>query len=132
MQKTITQLGLSLLLFLTLAGVALAKTQTYCVTGGCAQALGGGSWVLCTTYDEGTGQVVSNEGTNCMGDHWIDHCSIVALGASAGNTSDYYIAGPNYWIRFNVDSSGNIASMWGQNSTGMYWKAEANQSMLLQ
>lgn len=105
-----------------------AATATQCYTGACA---GGGAWVTCITYDTGSGEVVTREGTMCGGTHWVDHCRISIVETNPGETSDYYISGSGWWIRFNSDASGAITSMWGKNAAGFYWVASTDQGNLL-
>lgn len=84
----------------------------------------GGNWSIVMTIDDNTGEVTRTEGTNCNGDHWIDHCT-VTMGSNLGSASEYYIQDvsitPRWWIRFNTDQAGNITSMWGKYADGNYW-----------
>lgn len=86
----------------------------------------GGNWTVVITINDATGKVTRREGINCSGVHWVDHCTVVTGGLGA--TSDYYIvdiaANPCWWVRINMDQSGNITGMWGQDADGVKWVAD--------
>jgi hypothetical protein len=119
--------ALALALLLPLSAMA-AMTVSY--SGPC---VGGGNWLMAITYDS-DGNVTRREGVACGGSHWIDCCGCpgdkISLSGTPNYTSTYLESGTNWWVRFNVNSNGDITDMWGGTADGEYWGASNNQNIL--
>ncbi|MDB5035833.1 MAG: hypothetical protein JWQ98_3074 [Chlorobi bacterium] len=122
-------------LLVALAFALLLPLSALAVTaeGYSGPCVGGGNWLIVISYD-GDGNVIRREGSSCGGTHWTDCCGCpgykISLTRALGSSSTCIESGANWWVRFNVNSYGQITDMWGVTAYGEYWGASDNQHIL--
>lgn len=96
--------GLLLTMAVIFAGTTDAEARVVNYSGDCSS---GGSWTMSITIDDNTGKVIRREGTNCNGEHWVDHCG--AKTDTLSTTDDRAIQDamttPPWLIRLHTDEA---------------------------
>ncbi|MDB5033421.1 MAG: hypothetical protein JWQ98_662 [Chlorobi bacterium] len=112
------RLMVAAIVLVTAATAAHAGIAQIAEFGNCAN---GNKWITITNIDDGTGRIIGMWGTNCAGETWVGHCSIVTVPDNPGMASDYVYNGTGYWVRYNVNAAGDVTSAWGRGVDGTYW-----------
>lgn len=110
---------LSVLAFAVMSSVAV-QARVVTQIGGCSN---GNTWLVIITISDKTGRVTGMEGVNCAGSFWKVHCTLAPISNAPTDPGEYGdIVDNGAWFRYNVNTEGMVADMWGFDPLEGYWQ----------
>ncbi|MEO5929482.1 MAG: hypothetical protein ABIR47_06085 [Candidatus Kapaibacterium sp.] len=120
MKRCKSLVAMVVIAFTTFHSTMYAGIQQVVRSGQCEQTTG--NWITVVNIDSDTGRIIGMWGTNCKGESWVGHCSIMEVPGNPGVTSSFIDYGTNYWVRYNVNQYGVVTSAWGYDAGSQYWQ----------